>query len=422
MKAPHYDIAIIGAGSAGIAATIGAARAGATVILVEKSDRLGGNATNAMVGTICGLARCGRNATPTPHIEIPGFAGDFARHVAAESSTTLTSNNQGLVYLPYRVDAFESVAEASVRDHSAISIATRTSLKSIERTTGDNTFRLSLIGQRAHSVTAQALIDTTGASEALQLLGLETRAPQPPQAAALVFELSNCPTMSEASLGMLIRKNLREGSLAGHLSERHTFVSLVPGSLRNGTVLCKLGTPPPSPDSPREDLRGAALRDIGSIAGFLTASPDFRGVQLTHTADHLGERSGNRGVGLEALSEGAILQGLPHSKGIALGLWPAEIWNTPIRPEMTFLGGSGWYEIPLGALCARNAPGVYFAGRALSATDLAIASARVIGTCLATGFAAGQLAARTLRGESEDSIVRTLRAEQVEPFHLLTAA
>ena len=59
MAAPQrvdvVDVAVVGGGPAGVAAAISAARLGARTLLVERSEWLGGNATNAFVHTICGL-------------------------------------------------------------------------------------------------------------------------------------------------------------------------------------------------------------------------------------------------------------------------------------------------------------------------------------------------------------------------------
>ena len=44
-----YDVAVIGGGFAGVAAALSAARSGASVLLVEKSNCLGGAATNCLV-------------------------------------------------------------------------------------------------------------------------------------------------------------------------------------------------------------------------------------------------------------------------------------------------------------------------------------------------------------------------------------
>jgi hypothetical protein len=117
------------------------------------------------------------------------------------------------------------------------------------------------------------------------------------------------------------------------------------------------------------------------------------------------------------LEDDGVLFSKPDPSGVALGLWPVEAWNTPLRPEIVFPQGCGAYEIPFGSLCAKEMPGVYFAGRTISASDKAIASARVIGTCLSTGYAAGSIAAGTIQGETRSSLISSLREEQISPFY-----
>jgi glycine/D-amino acid oxidase-like deaminating enzyme len=52
---PHHTIAVIGAGASGLACALAAARAGSTVILLEKTARLGGTVTAALIHTLGGL-------------------------------------------------------------------------------------------------------------------------------------------------------------------------------------------------------------------------------------------------------------------------------------------------------------------------------------------------------------------------------
>src|SRR5271166_5413685 len=49
------EVLVIGGGAAGVAAATAAGRAGARVVLLERYGFLGGLATTAQVGTICGL-------------------------------------------------------------------------------------------------------------------------------------------------------------------------------------------------------------------------------------------------------------------------------------------------------------------------------------------------------------------------------
>ena len=51
----HTDVVVLGGGSAGVAAAIAAARKGLRVTLIERNAYLGGKATAAEVGTVCGL-------------------------------------------------------------------------------------------------------------------------------------------------------------------------------------------------------------------------------------------------------------------------------------------------------------------------------------------------------------------------------
>jgi glycine/D-amino acid oxidase-like deaminating enzyme len=72
----HFDVAVVGGGSAGVAAAVSAARSGARSLLVERSDILGGNVGNAFVHTICGLYRLADEGEAR-HAH-PGFPQHFA--------------------------------------------------------------------------------------------------------------------------------------------------------------------------------------------------------------------------------------------------------------------------------------------------------------------------------------------------------
>ena len=76
--------------------------------------------------------------------------------------------------------------------------------------------------------------------------------------------------------------------------------------------------------------------------------------------------------------------------------WPIEQWGSDGVARFKYLPQGVYYEIPARSLQAVRTENLFMAGKTISADVEAIASARVMGCCLATGEAAGNLAALSL--------------------------
>src|SRR5215211_1008877 len=74
------DIAVVGAGIAGISAALEAARLGRKVALVDGLPALGGQAVNSIIGTFCGLFSNGHSGYQTVH----GIADGILRDLGAQ--------------------------------------------------------------------------------------------------------------------------------------------------------------------------------------------------------------------------------------------------------------------------------------------------------------------------------------------------
>ncbi len=413
-------VGIIGAGPAGIGAALAVARHGGRAVIVERHALIGGAATNAMVGTVCGLSRCSKDLSAEIGFDNPGCAREFGELLAQRSGTLLIRNETGLTYLPYHSNDFEHVArELFARaSTSKIGVNLNSPLVAVQHQASSNIFVLRCTCEEFR---CDSLVDCSGDAVALRLLGLSTEDPTRHQAAALVFEVRGLPSLSESVVSFLIRKVLREGVLANEIPERLSYVSIVPGSLADDRALFKLATVSPDESKPEgavDFIEQRAREDISALVAFLKRlEASLSAVRIGLIAPSLGVRSGRRGKGLESLSERSVRLSERSPTGVALGLWPVELWSSPLRPEIAFPEQGCSYEIPLGSLCSAELPGVYFAGRCISACDYAIASARVMGTCLSTGYAAGRAAIGFVRGDTSDEIVRDLRELQVEPFY-----
>lgn len=88
-----------------------------------------------------------------------------------------------------------------------------------------------------------------------------------------------------------------------------------------------------------------------------------------------------------------------------------ERWAAKPRPEMTYFDERDYYEIPMDCLRTAGLDNLLAAGRCISAAAGAMTSARVIGTALATGWAAGSAAALQAMGRPIDDAVAIIRAQ-----------
>src|SRR5579862_3110251 len=113
------DVLVIGGGTAGIAAATAAGRAGARTILLERYGFLGGLASAAWVGTICGLyLRDTKGPKAMPVSE--GFPQEFALRLQNASDSTPLRVDAGLWVLPYQPFDFARVGEAIVSESKNI--------------------------------------------------------------------------------------------------------------------------------------------------------------------------------------------------------------------------------------------------------------------------------------------------------------
>jgi hypothetical protein len=110
----------------------------------------------------------------------------------------------------------------------------------------------------------------------------------------------------------------------------------------------------------------------------------------------LAKRAGRMIAGQYVLTGEDVLAGRKFHDAVARGAWPIEQWNARGEPRLRYLADGAYYEIPARSLRAAGAQNLFMGGKTISANVESIASARVMGCCLATGAAAGNLAANWL--------------------------
>ncbi|HVJ45575.1 MAG TPA: FAD-dependent oxidoreductase, partial [Luteolibacter sp.] len=132
-------------------------------------------------------------------------------------------------------------------------------------------------------------------------------------------------------------------------------------------------------------------RRIGSaVVGYLKAKVDFwRTAYVSHWPIRAGVRESRRWIGEYVITGEDLLNGRRFEDEIALATWPMEFRETAKGPKLRYPIDNRPCGIPLRCLKPEGTNRLFVAGRCISADHEAQASIRVMGTCFATGAAAG---------------------------------
>lgn len=409
----HTDIVVVGGGSAGIAAAVAASRKGSQVILIERNAYPGGKATAAEVGTICGLYKF--NKKEDSEFIVKGFAKEFAETLQNRSNTKPLHNADGLHYLPYDINAFKDVALDVLHAHK-ITAYFNSVLKTVE-IKNEKIVSVSVIaGGNPISIHLRSIIDCSGDSIISRTAALPLIKSEYYQAAAQVFTMQGVDEDNEARLGMMLMKALRSAIDKNELADFYDRVYIVPGSLKDNAVNLKIGIPLAVTHAPGnlQALETVAHSFVENLSQFLIKQvPAFKNASVQHIAPEVGTRIGQRSIGKYTLTEEDVLQCKKFDDAVANGAWPIEEWGQQVRVSMRFLPIDDHYQVPAGCLGSNHINNLFFAGRNISATDGAIASARVMGICLQTGYAAGWLAAAAVSNVSLTDAVKQIQNDQL---------
>ncbi len=409
------DVLVLGGGAAGVAAAAAAGRAGAQVVLLERYGFLGGLATTAQVGTICGVyLRDTTGADPVPVAS--GFPGEYAARLQRATGSQPLRLDNGLWVLPYAPPAFASLADAVVSESGNVTLVLHATVAEA-RAEGPRLSEVcALAWNEPLTLRPRAVVDTTGEATGAALAGAAVENGGADQAASLVFVMEKVdPGLAQRGL-LELRRELRTAVESGRLPATCERLSLVPGTGHDGRLSFKLSLLLADSDRPLWQQVSAWEREsrglVDQLQRFLTGNVGaFRNACLSSVAPQLGVRSGRRLRGRARLEDDDVLGARKSALGVARGCWPMERWTNRPRPELTYFDERDYYDIPLDCLRPVELDNVLVAGRCCSAAAGAMTSARVIGTALATGWAAGTAAAHLASGRPLEDAVAAIRNE-----------
>jgi len=369
------DVVVVGGGSAGASAAISAARAGASVLLVEAGNCLGGTSTaGGVTGWFASLDGLG---------DVFDDVKDLLERFGARYGEFFNTEYLKIVW--------QHLAE-----RAGVRILFHAQPLSAEVSNG-RIQSLDVLA-RAHTirVTGRVFIDATGEGDLSAIVGAEFMQGDPEHGRTLHMSL----TAMLFDTGSPVTPYLPEGLVAiqsdDDLPGLNANIRLPDGRIYlNMTKV--IGHDPTDPFS-LSDAECEARRQLARVVHYLqrTKYPTY---MIGSTGARIGIREGRRVLGDYVITESDIVDGhaARFTDGVAVATCQID-FHSLTRP-----GHVGWrkrvqpYPIPYRSLVVKGFDNLLVAGKCISGDQVAQSSYRMTPTCVGMGQAAGTAAALAVR-------------------------
>jgi len=403
----EYDVIVCGAGPAGLGAAIAAARGGAKVLLVERAFYVGGMSTATGINCWCDTpggaifdeleARVGKLGKASRRFDPQGYLWEKGR-------VTLHGETVKAVALKMVLEAGAEVLFGTV---AARALVDSGSVRSVVLA---NKGGLSLACLRV-------VIDCTADADVAASAGARFLKGDPED--GRLMHVNFMFSLGGVDLEKAQREALPDERVVGLLREAH----------RRGELHAPHGAFRPRPEVfPYHPPEGCLILNYWEIEGVDASDPlavsatvaecqvialevvefcrgnlpGYEKCEISRFWDVLGTRESRRVVGLYELTREDVLAGRKFEDGVARACFFIDFHDSPpgrsIPYDLAFKRRNSpppgdWYEIPYRCLVPESVQGMLVAGRCISADRSALASLRVMPTCMFTGQAAGTAAA-----------------------------
>lgn len=402
-RSKNCDVLIVGAGAAGLAAAVTAARLGARVILVERYGFMGGGAVAGMSGTVCGLYYSTEDPDSPPRIAVDGFPLEFITRLEDIGGLT-PPVRYGRTFTRVHDPAAWRVVADRLAAESGVEVMFHSTVIDV-LLDDDGRIRGVVVSsvEGRYEILADRLVDASGDASVLAMTGKGALHPGRDQLQnpTMMFRMMgvNVGELMNAMAGDTIVPAWVEESITQHRSAgmelprskvflfptprdneilcNATRVSLPSGESVDTTVVEDLST---AERAGREQALEYAAFLRNNLPGCGNAFVNDFGVQI-------GVRQSRQIEGQYTLTEEDVVGGARFDDSVAVSPWPIELHKGE-RPSLHWLENQV-YEIPFRSFVPKGVTGVLAAGRCLSAEPRAMASARVTAQCFQYGEAIG---------------------------------
>ena len=404
----HYDVdvAVAGGGSAGVAAAVGAARAGARVLLLERSPYLGGQSTHSCVVAYCGFHS--RGNPPTQVVKGVGETVLQKLRALGEKAAYAVSPVTGNASIRFDPEVLK-LALDQVMDDAGAAYLLHTSIIGVQVREGTLGLLRCVDDEGEYTVAAKSFVDATGDANLTHMAGCAYRwgdGDGATQLASLSVRIDRIPADCDTTPDTL-KKGILAAKAAGipHLTKEWGLILREPGADYGYCTIPSIQVDALDAKSLTEAERNLRRQARSYVEAFRRFVPGMEHCRMVSSGPGIGLRETRRIVGEETVTYEDVVSCRKRPDSVARGGWSPEV-HRGAGVEYTHMEDGSYFDIPLGALRPQGIKNLWCAGRCISCDQTAHASVRVMGTGFATGHAAGVAAALTADGRCDVASVR----------------
>lgn len=366
----NAEVLVVGGGPAGTAAAISAARCGRKTILLERSGQLGG------MGTL------GNVSIYMPVGNVTGIYREIVADTVPDSLPETHGTSIAPQYSPFELRHYLN----SKLEREGVEVYYHTTFIAAMKEGTKVTGVIAHTREGLKAFAAPVVIDCTGDAAVAMEAGVPITSGRDEdgmtQPMTLMFMMQDT--------GKPVKPYLPEDcyyyeSVAELPQGRHLFWE----RCGNGTLLVNM-TRVKGNGGLVKDTNYAekeALKQVFSVVHYLQRN-GYENYILSHVAGQTGVRESNQIQGIYTLTENDLLNGRRFDDVVAQTNYEIDI-HSPDGKKGTDERHIDGYDIPYRCMVPAGVDGLLIAGRAISATHVAMSSMRVQPTCYALGQAAG---------------------------------
>jgi hypothetical protein len=426
----HYDLIVMGAGSAGASAAIAAARSGSNVLVIDRLPFIGGTSTGVL-DTFYGFYTPGEKAKKI----VGGIPDDVVAGLAKFGSMIERPNTYGAgTGITYNPEHLKVVWE-SLLQKSGAKILLHALLQEVKVSDGKVSELLLATRAGLCTVTGDYFIDATGDADLSNYAGFGYEKAgdiAPAQTLTTTFKMVNVDMKERKSINKnKLHELMQEATDEGYaLPRREGSDHITPVPNTTATVMTRLDSIRKDKDGNTESvLDNPFFLTESEIAGRVQAAeyarflvdkvPGYQNSSIYGFSTMIGIRETRRVYGDYRVQKEDVLSAKQFDDQIALCGAPIEDHHSGDGTNWVYLPEGSAVGIPLRSLIVKDSVNTMVIGRCFSASHDAHASIRSMGQCMAMGVAAGVASSIALKTKQE---IRSINFSEVKTALISTGA